>query len=148
MRTLSFAPVLVLLLSCLGGAGASAQPNGEASPHSWHRTQSAYVNAAIDRCLTHTGCEITRDEGVWRDPEESHGNGRSATSCHIKGRAIDISAARCADGLRGQEALLRLRNCLWYFPMLNVCYQGSGWCASDHQDHLHVGSKEWVGCYP
>jgi hypothetical protein len=118
------------------------------SSFAWNRTQSGYVNGAIDRCLAHTSCKITADEGVWRNPEDSHGNGRSATSCHIKGRAIDIVNARCEDGSRGVAAMTKLAACLWYFPMINVCYRGSGACNADHMDHLHVGSKEWTGCNP
>ena len=80
-----------------------------------HRTESSYVNAAIDTCRNTTGCEITRDEGVWRDPGESHGNGRSPRSCHIVGRAIDITGVRCSDGMGGEDAVMRFKNCLWWY---------------------------------
>ncbi len=113
----------------------------------WPKTASDALNSRIDSCLGRYGCTITGNAGVCRDSSDRGGGGRSPTSCHLKCKAIDIVSVRCnqSGSSSNHENLKLLRSCLSGLNY-SACYAGEGPCTSDHQDHLHIGLREFFGC--
>lgn len=109
------------------------------------KTKSDALNTRIDSCLSKYGCRVTSNAGVCRGNGERDGAGRSPTSCHLVCKALDIVSVQCSTGKSNHENLKLLRSCM---SGLNytACYDGEGPCNADHQDHLHIGLREFFGC--
>lgn len=116
--------------------------NADAFP----KTKSDALNSRIAGCLDRYGCRVTSHAGVCRGSGDRNGEGRSPNSCHLVCKALDIVSVSCSKGAKSNhENLKLLRSCM---SGLNytVCYAGAGTCNSAHQDHLHVGLREFFGC--
>lgn len=110
------------------------------------QTQSSALNQRIQSCLDRYGCRVTSHAGVCRGSGDRGGSGRSPSSCHLVCKALDIVSVSCTKGAKSnRENLKMLRSCM---SGLNytACYAGEGPCNSDHQDHLHIGLREFLGC--
>lgn len=104
------------------------------------------LNRRLQNCLDKLGCKITSSMGVCRKPGRTS-PAQSATSCHLRCRAIDFSAVRCTKtGTSSNNANLnKIAQCLrgkYYF----ACYDGKGGCHAAHRDHLHFGANESYRC--
>lgn len=130
--------LILLLLGILSAISFNA--------HAFPKTESAALNSRIQSCLDRYGCRVTSNAGVCRGSRDRNGSGRSPTSCHLVCKALDIVKVSCTKGANSNhENLKMLRNCMSGMNY-TACYAGQGPCNSDHQDHLHIGLREFFGC--